>query len=98
MGSVAAEEVKEIKVAEKDVDPNFKQMFKQIAGSDGEVTVFELVEILNKVFAKRADIKTEGFSLETGRHIVSLLDKDGNAKLGLVEFHMLWMKIQKYLV
>ncbi|XP_071247439.1 calpain-2 catalytic subunit-like [Salvelinus alpinus] len=97
MGSVAAEEIKEIKVAEKDVDPNFKQMFKQIAGSDGEVTVFQLVEILNKVFAKRADIKTEGFSLETGRHIVSLLDKNGNSKLGLVEFHMLWMKILKYL-
>ncbi|CAB1311732.1 unnamed protein product [Coregonus sp. 'balchen'] len=97
MGSVAAEEVKETKVAEKDVDPHFKNMFKQIAGNDEEVSVFKLVEILNKVFAKRADIKSDGFSLETGRHIISLLDKNGNSKLGLVEFHVLWMKIQKYM-
>uniref|UniRef100_A0A674DRB4 Calpain 8 n=1 Tax=Salmo trutta TaxID=8032 RepID=A0A674DRB4_SALTR len=45
----------------------------------------------------RSHIKTDGFSLETCRHIISLLDMDGNAKLGLVEFHTLWTKIQKYL-
>uniref|UniRef100_A0A671YNP4 Calpain-2 catalytic subunit-like n=1 Tax=Sparus aurata TaxID=8175 RepID=A0A671YNP4_SPAAU len=45
----------------------------------------------------RSDLKTDGFSLETGRLIVSLLDKDESAKLGLVEFHMLWNKIQRYL-
>uniref|UniRef100_A0A8C8CI55 Calpain 8 n=1 Tax=Oncorhynchus tshawytscha TaxID=74940 RepID=A0A8C8CI55_ONCTS len=54
-----------IKVAEKDVDPNFKHMFKQIAGSVTNLNI--------------------------------CLQKDGNSKLGLVEFHMLWMKIQKYL-
>uniref|UniRef100_A0A8C7FEI2 Calpain 8 n=1 Tax=Oncorhynchus kisutch TaxID=8019 RepID=A0A8C7FEI2_ONCKI len=42
-------------------------------------------------------VKTDGFSLETCRHIISLLDMDGNAKLGLVEFHTVWTKIQKYL-
>uniref|UniRef100_A0A8C9ZV78 Calpain catalytic domain-containing protein n=1 Tax=Sander lucioperca TaxID=283035 RepID=A0A8C9ZV78_SANLU len=41
---------------------------------DMEVSAFELVEILNKVFSQRSDIKTDGFSLETGRLIVSLLD------------------------
>uniref|UniRef100_A0A8C9VVN6 Calpain 8 n=1 Tax=Scleropages formosus TaxID=113540 RepID=A0A8C9VVN6_SCLFO len=44
-----------------------------------------------------ADIKTDGFNLDTCRHIVSLFDKDGNGKLGLIEFHVLWLKLQKYL-
>uniref|UniRef100_A0AAY4E716 Calpain 8 n=1 Tax=Denticeps clupeoides TaxID=299321 RepID=A0AAY4E716_9TELE len=43
------------------------------------------------------DIKTNGFTLDTGKRIMSLMDIDGNGTLGLVEFHALWMKIQKYL-
>uniref|UniRef100_A0A3B3QD14 EF-hand domain-containing protein n=1 Tax=Paramormyrops kingsleyae TaxID=1676925 RepID=A0A3B3QD14_9TELE len=38
----------------------------------------------------------EGITLETCRSIVNLLDKDGNGKLSLTEFHVLWMKIQQY--
>ncbi|KAM9344836.1 calpain-2 catalytic subunit-like [Symphorus nematophorus] len=87
----------EPEVSESDVDPRFKQLFIQIAGNDKEVSVFELVQILNNVVSHRSDIKTNGFSLETGRLIVSLLDKDESAKLGLMEFHLLWNKIQKYL-
>ncbi|XP_028459998.1 calpain-2 catalytic subunit [Perca flavescens] len=89
-------QIKEEEVSERDVDPHFKKLFKQIAGNDMEVSVFELVEILNKV-SHRSDIKTDGFSLETGRLIISLLDKDESGSLGLMEFHLLWRKIQKYL-
>uniref|UniRef100_A0A8C9XVP3 Calpain 2 n=1 Tax=Sander lucioperca TaxID=283035 RepID=A0A8C9XVP3_SANLU len=49
------------------------------------------------LFLAGSDIKTDGFSLETGRLIVSLLDKDESGKLGLMEFNLLWSKIQKYL-
>ncbi|XP_044069232.1 calpain-2 catalytic subunit-like [Siniperca chuatsi] len=91
-------QIEEKEVSESDVDPNFKRLFKQIAGTDMEVSVFELVEILNNIVSHRSDIKTDGFSLETGRLIVSLLDKDESTKLGLMEFHLLWSKIQKYLV
>ncbi|XP_070772478.1 calpain-2 catalytic subunit-like [Enoplosus armatus] len=90
-------QIEEEEVSESNVDPNFKHLFKQIAGSDMEVSVFELVKILNNVVSHRSDIKTDGFSLETGRLIVSLLDKDESDKLGLMEFHLLWNKIQKYL-
>ncbi|TMS04429.1 Calpain-2 catalytic subunit [Larimichthys crocea] len=90
-------QIEEEEVSESDVDPHFKHLFKQIAGDDMEVSVFELVRILNNVVSHRGDIKTNGFSLETGRQIVSLLDKDESAKLGLIEFHLLWNKIQKYL-
>ncbi|XP_037534221.1 calpain-2 catalytic subunit [Nematolebias whitei] len=90
-------EIKEEEVSEKNMDPQFKRIFKQIAGSDMEVSVFELADILNNIVSKRSDIKTDGFSLETSRLIVSLLDKDENGTLGLKEFHLLWNKLQKYL-
>ncbi|XP_061084276.1 calpain-2 catalytic subunit-like isoform X1 [Conger conger] len=90
-------DIEEPEISEKDVDPHFKNLFKKIAGNDSEVSASELVNVLNSVVSQRADIKTDGFTLETGRHIVSLLDKDRSAKLGLTEFHGLWMKIQKYL-
>ncbi|KAJ7987389.1 hypothetical protein DPEC_G00325980 [Dallia pectoralis] len=96
MGHVAVK-IKETKVADKDMDPQIKYMFKQMAGNESEVSVFQLVDILNRVFTKKSNVKTEGFTLEAGRHMMSLMDRDGNGKLGLVEFHMLWMKIQRYL-
>ncbi|XP_054654898.1 calpain-8 isoform X2 [Dunckerocampus dactyliophorus] len=97
-------EMEEEKISENDVDPHFKYLFKKIAGNDTEISVFELVDILNHVvsnigscFLTGRDIKTDGFSLETGRLIISLLDKDESSMLGLMEFHKLWSKIQKYL-
>uniref|UniRef100_A0A669EF41 Calpain-2 catalytic subunit n=1 Tax=Oreochromis niloticus TaxID=8128 RepID=A0A669EF41_ORENI len=85
------------KVSEKDVDPHLKQLFKQLAGNNTEVSAFELIKILNNAVSQRSDIKTGGFSVETGRLMVSLLDKDESGKLGLMEFQLLWKKIQKYL-
>uniref|UniRef100_A0A8D3BHN8 Calpain 8 n=1 Tax=Scophthalmus maximus TaxID=52904 RepID=A0A8D3BHN8_SCOMX len=64
---------------------------------DSEISAFELQQILDKVVAQRSDVKTNGFSLQTCRSIISLLDMDGDTKLGLVEFHTLWTKIQRYL-
>ncbi|KAK1171682.1 calpain-2 catalytic subunit-like [Acipenser oxyrinchus oxyrinchus] len=89
--------VLEPEVDEKGIDPHFRKLFVQISGSDSEVSVFELVTVLNKVIAQRSDVKTDGFSVETCRHIVSLLDKDGTGKLGMVEFKILWTKIEGYL-
>ncbi|XP_028435450.1 calpain-2 catalytic subunit [Perca flavescens] len=89
--------IEEEELSESDVDPHFKEIFKQTDGNDMEVSAFELVDILNKVFSQRSDIKTHGFSLETCRLLVSLLDKDESGKLGLMEFNLLWSKIQKYL-
>ncbi|KAM4604088.1 calpain-8 [Polymixia lowei] len=90
-------DIEEPGAAESDVDPHFKHLFIQISGNDSEISAFELQQILNKVISQRSDVKTDGFTLQTCRHIISLLDRDGSAKLGLVEFHTLWTKIQKYL-
>ncbi|XP_059839064.1 calpain-2 catalytic subunit-like [Hypanus sabinus] len=87
----------EAEVSEQDVPDNFKALFGKLAGPDGQISVFGLQRILNKVVSSRSDIKTDGFGLETCRNMVNLLDRDGNGKLGLVEFKKLWDKIQKFL-
>uniref|UniRef100_A0A8C3L4Q8 Calpain-2 catalytic subunit n=1 Tax=Chrysolophus pictus TaxID=9089 RepID=A0A8C3L4Q8_CHRPC len=86
----------ETEISEDDIEPNFKKLFGQLAGNDAEISAFELRSILNKILAKRQDIKSDGFSIETCKIMVDLLDNDGSGKLGLKEFHTLWTKIQKY--
>ncbi|XP_065115686.1 calpain-2 catalytic subunit-like [Paramisgurnus dabryanus] len=85
------------RISDNNVDIRYKQLFMQFAGNDSELSVVELQQMLKNFVAKRTDIKSDGFSRETCHHIISLLDKDGNGKLGLVEFYTLWIKIQKYL-
>ncbi|KAK9967387.1 hypothetical protein ABG768_001790 [Culter alburnus] len=97
MDAEISADIKKQYISESDVDPHFKHLFNKVAGNDSEVSVTELQKILDSVISKRTDLKTDGFSMETCRQIISLLDRDGSGKLGLVEFHALWTKIQKYL-
>ncbi|XP_068607126.1 calpain-2 catalytic subunit-like [Brachionichthys hirsutus] len=84
-------------VADEDVDAGFRVLFEKLAGSDMQISAVELRTILNKIVSKRTDIKTDGFSMETSRVMVNLMDDSGNGKLGIGEFATMWKKIQKYL-
>ncbi|CAB1338682.1 unnamed protein product, partial [Coregonus sp. 'balchen'] len=84
-------------VSEEEVDAGFRGLFTKLAGDDMEISAVELRNIFNKIVAKRTDIKTDGFSLDTARIMVNLMDDSGNGKLGMGEFATLWKKIQKYL-
>ncbi|XP_035255704.1 calpain 2, (m/II) large subunit a [Anguilla anguilla] len=84
-------------VSEDEVDASFRGLFTKLAGSDMEISATELRTIFNKIVARRTDIKTDGFSLDTCRIMVNLMDDSGNGKLGIGEFATLWKKVQKYL-
>ncbi|KAL7987391.1 hypothetical protein Chor_006310 [Crotalus horridus] len=54
--------IEEKELTEDEIEPNFKKLFKQLAGEDAEISAFELCNILKKILAKRQDIKSDGFS------------------------------------
>ncbi|XP_005151931.2 calpain-8 [Melopsittacus undulatus] len=97
IGDVISAKPYEPRVDNKDTDDEFKALFQKLSGEDCEMTAIELKAILNQVLAKRKDIKSDGFNINTCREMISLLDTNGTGTLGLVEFKTLWMKIQKYL-
>ncbi|XP_066466557.1 calpain-1 catalytic subunit isoform X3 [Tiliqua scincoides] len=84
-------------LSEGEIDEGFKQLFRQLAGADMEISVRELQTILNRIMGKHKDLRSKGFSIESCRSMVNLMDRDGNGKLGLVEFNILWTKIKNYL-
>ncbi|XP_077381241.1 calpain-2 catalytic subunit-like [Festucalex cinctus] len=84
-------------VSDEEVDAAFRGLFAKLAGPDMEISAAELRTIMNKIVSKRSDIKTSGFSMETCRVMVNLMDESSNGKLGLSEFATLWKKVQRYL-
>uniref|UniRef100_A0A8B9KWN8 Calpain 1, (mu/I) large subunit a n=1 Tax=Astyanax mexicanus TaxID=7994 RepID=A0A8B9KWN8_ASTMX len=97
---ISADLEEEEEITEDDIDDSFKSMFAQLAGEDMEISVHELRTILNRV--NIVIIITDIVQFLSCCEVVlcnsSTLQKDGSARLGLVEFQILWNKIRKWLV
>ncbi|XP_006882585.1 PREDICTED: calpain small subunit 2 [Elephantulus edwardii] len=85
-----------VEASESEEVKRFRRQFMQLAGPDMEVGATDLMHILNKVLAKHPDLKTDGFTLDTCRSIVSVMDSDTTGKLGFEEFKYLWNNIRKW--
>ncbi|XP_076847118.1 calpain small subunit 1a [Brachyhypopomus gauderio] len=81
---------------ENDEERQFRKVFQQIAGDDMEVSPNELMNILNRIISKHADLKTDGFTIESCRSMVAVMDGDSTGKLGFDEFKHLWNNIKKW--
>ncbi|NXC22663.1 CAN1 protein, partial [Corythaeola cristata] len=81
-------------LSESQIDDNFKQLFRQLAGA-----------VRGCRGAVKGGAGTGGGAAGVGfagKHLVSApqdmeISKDGNGKLGLVEFNVLWNRIRNYL-
>lgn len=85
-----------VEASESEEVRRFRHQFAQLAGPDMEVGATDLMNILNKVLSKHTELKTDGFSLDTCRSIVSVMDSDTTGKLGFEEFKYLWNNIRKW--
>ncbi|KAL4647443.1 calpain small subunit 1-like [Arapaima gigas] len=74
----------------------FRKVFQQLAGDDMEVSPNELMDILNRILKNHHDLKTDGFSIDTCRGMVAVMDSDSSGKLGFHEFKHLWNNIKKW--
>ncbi|KAI7800370.1 calpain small subunit 1b [Triplophysa rosa] len=81
---------------ETDEERQFRKVFQQLAGDDMEVSPNELMKILNKIICKHGDLKTDGFSIESCRSMVAVMDSDSTGKLGFEEFKYLWNNIKRW--
>ncbi|KAM3615801.1 uncharacterized protein V6R79_008075 [Siganus canaliculatus] len=81
---------------ESEEEKQFRKVFQQLAGEDMEVSPAELKNILNKILAKHGGLKTDGFSIESCRSMVAVMDSDSTGKLGFHEFKYLWNNIKRW--
>ncbi|XP_043196205.1 calpain-B-like isoform X3 [Amphibalanus amphitrite] len=80
---------------ESEYDQMVREFFNKIAGDDLEIDWMELKQVLDYALKKEfSQFEFEGFSKDTARSMIALMDVDNSGKLGLEEFKTLWSSIR----
>lgn len=82
----------EVTDEDKRQEDAIREAFRKVAGVDLEIDAYELQDILNAAFMK--EFKFDGFSAETCRSMVAMMDVDKSGKLGFDEFKTLWKDLR----
>ncbi|CAH8497486.1 unnamed protein product [Dicrocoelium dendriticum] len=77
---------------ESSLEEKLREAFNDVSGPSGGISHRELADILNAAFTR--DIKFDGFSRETCRSMVALMDTDLTGELDFPEFKKLWMDLR----
>jgi len=80
--------------ADPAVVEKLRATFEKISGEDMEIDAYELKDVLNAAYGN--DFKFDGFSIETCRSMVALMDYDQSGKLGFDEFKVLWDSLREW--
>ncbi|XP_047657256.1 calpain-3b [Tachysurus fulvidraco] len=81
---------------ETEEEKQFRAIFQQISGDDMQINAKELTIVLNKAVSQQKQLKAQGFSLDSCRSMIALMDTDGTGRLNLQEFKHLWNKIKQW--
>ncbi|CAL8090943.1 unnamed protein product [Orchesella dallaii] len=93
MGEVD-DRVKETVDEEDEQKARVSEFFKTVAGDDNEIDWSELKEVLD--IAMKREFDFPGFTRDTCRSMVALMDVDMSGKLGLDEFIQLWKSVRTW--
>lgn len=75
-------------------DQKTEALFKRNADKDGEIDAYKLRTMLDTEFQK--EIKYDGFSVDTCKSLVAMMDLDHSGKLGIDEFKTLWNNVTEW--
>uniref|UniRef100_A0A096M1A5 Calpain small subunit 1 n=1 Tax=Poecilia formosa TaxID=48698 RepID=A0A096M1A5_POEFO len=81
---------------ENDEEKQFRKVFQQLAGDIPSDSQQSTQNFSNRVISRHSNLKTDGFSIESCRSMVAVMDSDSTGKLGFHEFKYLWNNIKKW--
>ncbi|XP_019405119.1 PREDICTED: calpain-13 [Crocodylus porosus] len=84
-------------VSKQNQDKNYENIFLRYAKQGSEINASQLQRLLSEVFLQDQTASLgEGFSLDSCRGILALMDLSSNGRLTLQEFKNLWKYLAKY--
>ncbi|MGD1807391.1 EF-hand domain-containing protein [Dapis sp. BLCC M126] len=77
-----------------EISQKFQEVFNKLAGNDGEIDAYQLVQILESVSKQKFEGKE--VNIEVARTLIAAFDRDESGKIGVEEFQELLNKLREW--